>query len=615
MRSFPTALFALGLLAGAGLASAAAPVAIGSRNVAIADPAIPRPGTTPCVVELFPRERFGKKGNGANMGATPRRFHYAPPAGCTGPWAKVVLEANFSVAAGYQYDRTASIWLDHVNLYFGTTQEPVPEAAQSWQVQRDLTDYSSLLRHPGTGEVQINNWLDAIRKHAIYADAKLLFYPADSAYPAPRVPDRVYALNGPGNTPATLDGAAARLARSITFPANTTRVYLDLFAQPQAHDEFYYMCLPDRVIHALGTTPPSNGSIDRQHLCGGGSYREAEVSIDGQPAGLAPVVPWVFTGGLDPFLWEPTPAAQTLNFVPYRVDLTPFAGLLSDGKPHRIAIRVLGKPNFFSLAGALLVYQDADVAHTGGAVTRNTLAGAALQPTVSSTLARGADGVSGDVLTDARQKYVIEGYVETPRGRVQSSVTTTLRFGNAQQFSGDSAKGRRHLMRQTASARTLSRSTLAGAVVRSLQRNNRYLLDVHTHIRSGPGAARHRDVQVVQRFRAHTLQRQAGLPFYASDIDNAHVAADRLSYTQGQRTSFTSRDQSSSQNYRFADSLGDCYQAQVQARDGKVTDATHGQGCLNHGPMRWFVRPDGAPDGFGWRDSTHPQRRAGAARP
>ena len=55
-------------------------------------------------------------------------------------------------------------------------------------------------------------------------------------------------------------------------------------------------------------------------------FREAEVSIDGTPAGVAPVYPWIFTGGIDPFLWQPIPGVHTLNFEPYRVDLTPFAG-------------------------------------------------------------------------------------------------------------------------------------------------------------------------------------------------------------------------------------------------------------------------------------------------
>jgi len=53
------------------------------------------------------------------------------------------------------------------------------------------------------------------------------------------------------------------------------------------------------------------------------AFRESEVTIDGNPAGVAPVYPWIFTGGIDPELWIPIPGVQTLNFKPYRVNLTP----------------------------------------------------------------------------------------------------------------------------------------------------------------------------------------------------------------------------------------------------------------------------------------------------
>src|SRR5580658_6808232 len=120
--------FVLGGLAFAGLsftvagaATAASPV--GSSNVTVADPTVPRPGVFPCIVPLFANDTFNDFGT--------RPFSFTPPTGarCQGPWAKVVLQADFSVTAGIQYDRTATIWLDGVDLYFGTTQEPSPTSA------------------------------------------------------------------------------------------------------------------------------------------------------------------------------------------------------------------------------------------------------------------------------------------------------------------------------------------------------------------------------------------------------------------------------------------------------------------------------------------------------
>ena len=58
-------------------------------------------------------------------------YTYAPPVGCGTRWSKVVLEADFSVSAGRQFDRTAKLWLAGVNLYYGTTQEPSATCRQA----------------------------------------------------------------------------------------------------------------------------------------------------------------------------------------------------------------------------------------------------------------------------------------------------------------------------------------------------------------------------------------------------------------------------------------------------------------------------------------------------
>ena len=53
----------------------------------------------------------------------------------------------------------------------------------------------------------------------------------------------------------------------------------------------------------------------------GTGFRETEVKIDGILAGIASIYPWIYTGGIDPGLWRPSPGIQTLSFEPYRVDL------------------------------------------------------------------------------------------------------------------------------------------------------------------------------------------------------------------------------------------------------------------------------------------------------
>ncbi len=608
MIIMPLAVVAFLLSCGHALQAQDKPV-VGSQNVSIADPPLPVPDTKPCTVQLFPKEDFGPAGENTRMDSVPHPFNYQPPSGCKGPWAKVVLLTDFSVDPGHQYDRTASIWLNGVNIYFGTTEEPSPDFGPSWKIERDLTDYTSLLRLPGKGDALINNWTDPLRASVIHASARILFYPADAAYPAPRTPDEIYALN-PANEAVNLQTGSEELARKIAFPRNTERIYLDEFSQSQFHDEFWYTCLPDKYIKetmGFAMRRGYKGAPKRPRACSGGSYRETEVLVDGQPAGLAPIFPWVYTGGIDPFLWRPTPGVQTLDFVPYRIDLTPFAGLVSDGTQHTVAVRVLGANQYFSVGAALLVYRDAKAEHTGGAVTRNTLKGASLEPTVSSTMGPDPAKVNGNVVTKARQNYVIEGYVNTPSGRVSTRVEQNLSFNNTQTFSTIEAGATRHDTEQSGRVTSSSKSTGGDSGGRTFERWFDYSLTANVLNRSNSDRSRTHTVNLHQVYEKRIEEREAGMTPYTASVQNVRTAADTVNFNfnAGHVRLSGNRDQTSTQNFDFTNSLGDCYKADLEAKGGKVTSFTEGKGCSGK-PMHWFVQPTGAPDSFGWLGKVKP---------
>lgn len=580
---------------------------IGSRNVAIADPPIPVPATKPCIVQLFPTEEFGPKGENTRMDSVPHPFSYQPPSDCKAPWAKVLLDADFSVDAGHQYDRTASIWLNDVNLYFGTTEEPSPDFGPTWHVERDLTDYTALLRSPGKGVALINNWVDAQRASVIKASARLLFYPSDARFPAPKTPDGIYPLNGSENTPANLQNGNDELLRKMTFPLNTARVYLDVLAQSQFHDEFWYTCLPDQYIQqttAFAMKRGYKGAPERPRACSGGSYREVEVSVDEQPAGLAPIYPWVYTGGIDPYLWRPTPGIQTLDFVPYRLDLTPFAGPLSDGAPHSVAVRVLGANHYFSVAAALLVYREPDAAKTGGAVTRNTLAGATLEPTVTSTLGKDPADTNGDVITRANQSYLIEGDVNTPAGRVHNRVEESLSFANTQTFTTVDPETTRVVTAQETRVKDSSGSNGGASAGLAFQRSLDYALTVNVLRHANADHSQTHIVDLQQSFDKHIDEREPGRPEYEANTRNSRTARDQVTFNAEHTGLAGNTGQNSTQTFSFTDSLGDCYRAELKALGGKVTSFAEGQGCSTaSNTLHWFVHPTGSPDSFGWRAS------------
>src|SRR6185503_15640694 len=401
---------------------------IGSANTATADPPVPRPGTTPCVATLFSNDVFAD--------FSPKPFTFTPPAGCPGPWAKVVLNADFSIQAGRQFDRTANIWIGGVNVYFGTTSEPSGTVARSWHIERDLTDYTALFNTTQSGHVDLGNLVNSTFTSSLFGTAELQFYPLEHRNVAPITADQVLAMiSDPSAGTAFLSTPASTLSKTFTLPTNIERAYLDVVAQSQAGDEFWYTCVPNDVAGELQS-------------CGSTGFRETEVTIDGQPAGVAPVYAWIYTGGIDPLLWRPIPGVQTLNFQPYRVDLTPFAGLLSNGQPHQVSVNVFNANSGFSTTATLLVFQDHGSQQVTGAVTRNTIG--TVQPNVAENLTTAADGsITGSVTVTSSRSFRVDGFVRTSHGRVETDVRQDINFSSIQNFNVTNAEFVQNIKQRT----------------------------------------------------------------------------------------------------------------------------------------------------------------------
>jgi len=536
------------LVAGLGLAAPSLAQTVGSPNTATADPPVPRPSTTPCAVQLFSNLTFAD--------FSPKPFTYTPPAACPGPWAKVVLEADFSVTAGRQFDRTAQIALGHVNIYYGTTAEPSAAVSPSWHVERDLTDYSPLFQTAQAGDVNLGNLVNPTFTGVIHGSATVKLYPPAPSAPAPRTADAVLPLSDAPGGAALLATTTSTLAPTFALPRNIEGAFLDVITQSQSSDEFWYTCVPDDVANELFSCP-------------GTAFREAEVTIDGQPAGVAPVYPWIFTGGIDPLLWRPIPDVQTLNFVPYRVDLTPFAGALSDGQPHQVGLSVFNADNYFLVAASLLLYLDHGSTQVTGAVTRNTLGGP--HPEVQENLTTAADGsITGTVKTAAEREFTIAGYVNTSHGRVDTTVHQEIGFSNDQSFVVSNTQYVQNIGQST----RISRETEArgGESASHTEQQLSYPLTLDISLLFNADGSFSQTTAVDQSFDSQEAQ--------TGRVANTVESKDTLLFNaSGGVTGF--QDRNSSQSY-FSRTDGACYSRSITAENGLLTTITDGKGCGGH---------------------------------
>lgn len=405
-RSLPSVLVAFACLLGSAPA-VHAQYQIGSSVEAYADPPVVRPTNTPCIVNLFTNDEFD---NYSNM-----PFNFTPPPDCPGPWSKIVLVGNYYITSGVQYDRTSQVFLNNVNIFFGTTPEPI-NVNNPWHFERNLSDYAGLFKKAGTGFASLGNTVNSTYTGVLYGTVNLQFYQANAANPAdPNAANWVAPVMANVGGTVQLNASTPSYQTTGPVPTDLQRLYLDVVAQSQNDEEQWFTCLPEDQVDL---------SIDG---CPNSAFREVEVSIDNTPAGVAPVSPWIYTGGLDPYLWLPIPGAQTLNLSPYRVDLSPFAGVVSDGKPHTIGIELFNAYEYFTVTATLLGYEGTQ--HSTGKILINTLS--APTPAVNENIVTDASGdETGNVLVDSNRSYEIVGEVSTPASTVLRGVEANINFSN-----------------------------------------------------------------------------------------------------------------------------------------------------------------------------------------
>ncbi len=519
------------------------------QNPVTADRPVPVPPTPSCTVTLA-----SDYVTNAPSGA-PQDYQgtFDPPAGCPGPWAKVVLHWT-GQEAGRQYDRAGEVTLGGAEIFFTSTPEPDP-AGITWHAEKDVTEYTSLFTPGQPYTISVPNYLNSVDTGVMHISVSLTFYEPDAAYPAPRTPNEVIGL-GTQYLASPQDVATFHLTG---LPRNLTRALVEVYPKGNACDEFWYGGLPNDFVSAH----PSAG------LCGGGPYREIDVSLDGQPAGATIPFPNIFTGGINPLLWRPIPAVDAFNLQPRDINLTPFVGQLTDGDSHALTMSITNAQSYWSLTPNLLLYTDPSTSQTTGALTEDTLS----QPTsITASEQTGAGHVNYTV--SARRSGTLSGWVQTPSGRVTTTITTSLSFANTNVFE------LRNYRQQTTSNQTLETVTTtqgpsgtevsitkeqdpltAVEMFQQPTRTNWFLLPAH----------------VVASKTVVTSQSENGTLVFASRLANTTSGSGVLSeYDSGQYRLANGTDR---QTYEYSDSTGVCYDHRITAAQGSVTSDRLSTSC------------------------------------
>ncbi|MGC9991140.1 MAG: peptide-N4-asparagine amidase [Candidatus Cybelea sp.] len=526
-----------------------------------ADPPVAHPKEAPCVDRLFnphtPPLESGQLPVGKFADYSDHPFNYKPPKNCPGPYAAIVFKMHFRVTAGVQYDRTGAVWIGATNVYFGTTSEPSQNASPQWNLERDVTDYAPVFAQASTGQASVYNVVNSQYTGIIYGTAELDFYPATKKYPAAKSADVVYPLSGGADGGyVDLDAPTDQMTGTFTFPTNVEAAYLDVFLESQSDDEFWYTCFPNDLATKLGN-------------CGNTAFREGEVTLDGQPAGVAPIYPWIYTGGIDPYLWIPIPGVETLNFKPYRIDLTPFAAQLDDGNKHSIAVSVFNDDDYFAANAALLVYEDHGSTQVTGALVENGTALSPAETVIEHVRFTKSGSATGTINVSATHPVSLKGYVITSKGRITTQVTQSVSFSNVQKIDVSSTRDLQNIT-QTG---TISSKTLTTAAGKSYTTQS--LWNDPLNLRYNYVVASSKATQTTDVVQAKSGSGLKQIPGKASSWSSLNTVSttDTLTIVGG---GFTPSNGKSRQQYKSQNVDGPCYEETIKSLNYILTGKTTG---------------------------------------
>ena len=581
-----------------------------ANPIASVDPRVPVAAGRPCVVDLLQDRPWPQADLYRDIDAS---ITYMPPSACPPPWSKVILKLDMQTSRRSVLD-TLGMDLGGVRLFRSAV--PRYDGQSSWHAERDLTDYSALFKVPHTGRIWSGQNPEAIDwgwdhlTPVYYGNARLLFYPSTAATPAPRVPDAVIGVNQ--DTPANL-------------PHNVVRAYLDVenvFPTP-FNDLVWFTCwsddaadLPLADIFAPGTKPKNSINPPLQG-CGGGSFRELKVKVDGTLAGIAPAFPLLIADMNEYFpnsVDFPITSPEMLNAKPYRIDLSPFAAILSAAGPHRIATSTPplnegeGRPG----GATLLLYLDHQRAQVTGAVTLNTLATENGAPTDVNTIRQHFGITQGGIRTRQHRDFTIRGFVDSSGGRIDSSVHQTDYYTTLQDFhlAGPQWPGDENPVDKeyfldiwlTSDVVQTSRRSMGTQLISEDQLSTSYPLRLTWKMASRIQLG---DAFQVHFYRTNITVRQhrvidgdhskPGFGHYTTHVDDLFCTTHKV----GGGPLYARWEGATTRT--FIDNFGSCYDARLDSRDGAIIHRNHGFACPGgQNRVRWFAHPDGSADTLGW---------------
>jgi hypothetical protein len=361
--------------------------------------------------------------------------NYTPPA-CD--FNRVIV--NFTVtSAGRQFDRLALMYFGDTEVWRTSTAEPRAAPGIIWTYWKDMTEYLYFWKSPQTLIFDLGNLIDDKYTGPFNTTLTATFFtsdvPTDNASPADLIIP-ISARKGGIKEISAWNIPDQEATNTISFPQNVRRAVFSVSANGQQAEEFWWgnVLQSDANVFA----PTLGGALP-----GLSPFREVQVLIDGQLAGVQWPFPVLFTGGISPTFHRPIVGLDAFDLREHEIDITAWLPLLCDGKQHTFKIQVGGVDDtgvtpkvtdkvasYWVITGKIFVWlDDAGSVTTGKPPTILTPA-----PTISLShvVGENEEGFNQSLAFSVgiSRQISISGEVTTSKGTIKPTWKQDLKYSN-----------------------------------------------------------------------------------------------------------------------------------------------------------------------------------------
>ncbi|EGC42780.1 peptide-N4-(N-acetyl-beta-glucosaminyl)asparagine amidase A [Histoplasma capsulatum var. duboisii H88] len=234
---------------------------------------------------------------------------------------------------GRQFDRLALMFLGDTEVFRTSTAEPTAKGI-IWTYVKDMSLYKALWAKPQKLIFDLGNLIND--KYTgpfdvtLTAKFSLKFHEIRAADIILPISARRSGADSPSGFHIPDDNATV----THIIPPDVSRATVSISACGQSTEEFWYSnVLSSDVLTFNKTAGP---------LYGYSSFREIQLFIDDQMAGVVWPFPIIFTGGISPGFWKPIVGIDAFDLREPEIDITPFLPVLADGQSHSFTIKVVG---------------------------------------------------------------------------------------------------------------------------------------------------------------------------------------------------------------------------------------------------------------------------------